>query len=150
MSSLRRVVTGINPAGRSSIVSDGPAPISWCTELWVTSDDRPLGFEPAEIKPTLLPPSKGTRWRVVDLPPDSAVRQSLQTSATEGVGEDGWHTTKTVDYVLILDGDVTLELDQGKVELHPGDCVVQRATNHAWRNHGTRPVRLFAVMISLD
>ncbi len=150
MSSLRRVVTGINPAGRSGIVSDGPAPISWCTELWATSNDQPLGFEPTEIKPTLLPPAKGTRWRVVDLPPDSVVRQSLQTAVTEGVSEDGWHTTNTVDYVLILEGDVTLELDESKVELHPGDCVVQRATNHAWRNHGTIPVRLFAVMISLD
>jgi mannose-6-phosphate isomerase-like protein (cupin superfamily) len=150
MNSVRRVVTGINPAGRSSIVSDGPASTSWCTEVWATSDDRPLGFEPTEIKPTLLPPSKGTRWRVVELAPDSALRQMPQGSAVEGVSRDGWHTTNTVDYVLILDGDVTLELDEGKVELHPGDCVVQRATNHAWRNHGSRPVRMVAIMISLD
>jgi len=150
MSNLRRVVTGVNPAGRSGIVSDGPALTSWCTELWATSDDRPLGFEPTEIKPTLLPPSKGTRWRVVDLPPDSVVRQAAQAPAVEGVRKDGWHTTNTVDYVLIIEGDVTLELDEGKVELHQGDCVVQRATNHAWRNHGTRLARLFAVMISLD
>jgi mannose-6-phosphate isomerase-like protein (cupin superfamily) len=152
MSSFRRVVTGINQAGRSGVVSDGPASTSWCTELWATSADQPLGFDPAEIKPTLLPPSKGTRWRVVDLPLDSVVRQSLTTSpsATEGVGEDGWHTTNTVDYVFIMEGDVTLELDDGKVELHAGDCVVQRATNHAWRNRGARPVRMFAVMINLD
>jgi len=150
MSSFRRVVTGVSPAGRSSVVSDGPAPTSWCTELWVTSGEQPMGFDPIDIKPTLLPPSKGTRWRIVDLPLDSVVRQSLTTSATEGVGEDGWHVTNTVDYVLILEGDVTLELDDGNVELHAGDCVVQRATNHAWRNHGSRPVRMFAVMINLD
>jgi len=50
----------------------------------------------------------------------------------------------------ILDGDVTLELDDEKVLLHPGDCVVQRNTNHAWRNHGTAPIRLLAVMVALD
>jgi len=150
MNTSRRIVTGVNQAGRSGVVTDGPAPTSWCTELWATSADKPLGFDPPEIKPTLMPPSKGTRWRVVDLPPDSAVRQSVRTSAVEGVSEDGWHTTNTVDYVLILEGDITLELDDGKVELHAGDCVVQRATNHRWRNHGTRPARMVAVMISLE
>jgi mannose-6-phosphate isomerase-like protein (cupin superfamily) len=150
MSDFRRVVTGNNGTGRSGIVSDGPASKSWCTELWATSGEKPLGFDPSEIKPTLLPPPKGTRWRVVDLPLDSVVRQSLTAPVTEGVDKDGWHTTNTVDYVFILEGDVTLELDDGKVELHAGDCVVQRATNHAWRNHGPRPVKMFAVMIGLD
>ena len=98
-----------------------------------------------------MPPSQGTRWRIVDLPPDSSRAPiSAGTAAVEGVSEDGWHTTNTVDYVLILDGDITLELDDGKVELHAGDCVVQRATNHRWRNHGTRPARMVAVMISLE
>jgi uncharacterized cupin superfamily protein len=51
---------------------------------------------------------------------------------------------------MILEGEVTLELDDGKVELHPSDCIVQRATNHRWRNHGTRPARMVAVMVNLD
>jgi mannose-6-phosphate isomerase-like protein (cupin superfamily) len=150
MSTVRRVVTGVNQAGRSSLVSDGPAPTSWCTELWATEAVRPMGFDPAEIKPTLMPPPKGTRWRVVDLPPDATARRGAAGSAVEGVSEEGWHTTNTVDYVLILEGDVTLELDDDKIELHAGDCVVQRATNHRWRNHGSRPVRMVAVMINLD
>jgi mannose-6-phosphate isomerase-like protein (cupin superfamily) len=150
MSNVRRVVTGISQAGRSGIISDGPAPKSWCDELWATSADKPLGFDPAEIKPTLMPPSKGTRWRVVDIPPDSAVRRSAAASVVEGVSEEGWHTTNTVDYVFILEGDITLEVDEGKVELHAGDCVVQRVTNHRWRNHGSRPARMVAVMINLD
>jgi quercetin dioxygenase-like cupin family protein len=150
MNTSRRIVTGVDRAGRSNVVTDGPAPTSWCTELWATSADQPLGLDPAEIKPTLMPPTKGTRWRVVDIPPDSTVRQAARPSAVEGVREDGWHTTDTVDYVFILEGDITLELDDAKVELHPGDCVVQRATNHRWRNHGTRPARMVAVMISLE
>jgi quercetin dioxygenase-like cupin family protein len=149
MSTVRRIVTGINQSGRSGLVSDGPAPTSWCTELWATSADQPQGLDPAEIKPTLMPPPKGTRWRVVDLPPDAALRQTLSTSAVEGVDKEGWHTTNTVDYVLILDGDITLELDDAKVELHAGDCVVQRATNHRWRNRGNRPARMIAVMVNL-
>jgi quercetin dioxygenase-like cupin family protein len=150
MSTVRRIVTGVNQAGRSDLVSDGPAPTSWCTELWATSGEKPQGFDPSEVKSTLMPPPKGTRWRVVDLPPESAMRQTLATSAVEGVDKEGWHTTNTVDYVFILDGDITLELDDAKVELHPCDCVVQRATNHRWRNHGTRPARMLAVMINLD
>jgi mannose-6-phosphate isomerase-like protein (cupin superfamily) len=148
--SIRRIVTGVNQSGRSFLVSDGPAPASWCTEVWATSGDMPQGFDPAEIQPTLMPPAKGTRWRVVDLPPDSTVRRSAPAGVVEGVGKDGWHTTNTVDYVMIMEGDVTLELDEAEIELHPGDCVVQRVTNHRWRNHGTRPARMIAVMINLD
>jgi mannose-6-phosphate isomerase-like protein (cupin superfamily) len=150
MSTVRRIVTGVNQAGRSVLISDGPAPTSWCTEVWATSADKPQGFDPAEIKPTLMPPPKGTRWRVVDLPPDAAMRRTPATAAIEGVSAEGWHTTNTVDYVFILEGDITLEVDDGEVELHPGDCVVQRATNHRWRNHGTRPARMLAVMINLE
>jgi quercetin dioxygenase-like cupin family protein len=150
MSDFRRVVTAVNQAGKSVIASDGPAPTSWCTEVWTTSGEQPLGFDPAQIKPTLMPPSRGTRWRVVDLPPDSAARRAGAASVVEGVDEHGWHTTNTVDYVFILDGEITLELDEGKVDLRAGDCVVQRATNHRWRNHGARPARMLAVMISLE
>jgi len=150
MSNVRRVVTGVTPQGRSAIVSDGPAPTSWCTEVWATSGEKPQGFDPPEIKPALMPPVGGTRWRVVDLPPDATIRRTLATSAVEGVSADGWHTTNTVDYVFVLEGDITLEVDDGKAELHPGDCVVQRATNHRWRNHGTRPARMVAVMINLE
>jgi quercetin dioxygenase-like cupin family protein len=150
MTNFRRVVTAVNNAGKSVIASDGPAPLSWCTEVWATSADKPLGFDPPEIKPTLMPPSKGTRWRMVELAPDSTARRAAAASVVEGVDEHGWHTTNTVDYVFILDGDITLELDDGKVELHAGDCVVQRATNHRWRNHGSHPARMLAVMVSLE
>ena len=61
----------------------------------------------------------------------------------------GFHRTDTLDYVMILEGAVTLELDRGSVVLGPGDCVVQRATRHAWRNQSGRPVKLAVVMISL-
>jgi uncharacterized cupin superfamily protein len=65
------------------------------------------------------------------------------------VEASGFHRTDTLDYVMVLDGEVTLELDRGAVTLGPGDCVVQRATRHAWRNRSGRAVRLAVVMIRL-
>jgi uncharacterized cupin superfamily protein len=65
------------------------------------------------------------------------------------VEASGFHRTDTLDYVMVLDGEVTLELDRGEVALGPGDCVVQRATRHAWRNRSGRPVKLAVVMLRL-
>jgi len=65
------------------------------------------------------------------------------------VEASGFHRTDTLDYVMILDGEVTLELDRGSVALGPGDCVVQRGTRHAWRNRSGRPVKMAVVMVSL-
>ncbi len=58
------------------------------------------------------------------------------------------HTTRTIDYGIILDGEVDLELDEGEVHLRPGDVIVQRATRHAWRNRGTAPCTIAFVLIS--
>ena len=69
--------------------------------------------------------------------------------AVNEVDSEGFHRTPTVDYVYVLDGPVELVLDDTSVVVEPGDCVVQRGTNHAWRNHGTEPIRLLAVMIGV-
>jgi uncharacterized cupin superfamily protein len=66
----------------------------------------------------------------------------------EGIQADGFHTTQTVDYVMVLEGEIALELDTGEVTLRPGDCVVQRGTRHAWRNRSGKPVKMMAVMLS--
>jgi len=143
---VRRVVTGHTPAGRSALVSDGPAPTTWCTEVWATAAGDPLGGGEADyLTGELEPPAGGTRWRMVELPPE---RDRGPGQRRAGVGEDGWHRTETVDYVLVLDGDLVLELEEERVVLNPGDLVVQRATTHAWRNEGDRPVRMLAVMVA--
>jgi mannose-6-phosphate isomerase-like protein (cupin superfamily) len=120
------------------------------SDLWVTSGDDPLGTDPVDGSLSLAVPPGGSRFRIVSLPPDAQMRAALAAGNVAGVDADGFHQTATVDYVFILDGDVTLELDDDQVVLHPGDCVVQRNTNHAWRNHGTSPIRLLAVMVALD
>ncbi len=145
---IRRIVTGHSPEGRSAVASDGPAPVSWCAELWATAAGDPLGStDDRYLTGELVPPAGGTRWRMVELPPDAERRGTVRHA---GVAEDGWHRTPTVDYVLGLDGDLVLELEEERVVLHPGDVVVQRATNHAWRNEGDRPVRMFAVMVAAE
>jgi quercetin dioxygenase-like cupin family protein len=120
--------------GRSRVIVDGPAPeVGAIDEIWVSTPSEPLGSDPIEHEVTLEPPAGGTRFRVASIAPHAA----------------RWHVTNTVDYLYVLDGDVTLELDDGNVLLHPGDCVVQRETNHAWRNDNDTPIRLLAVMVSL-
>ena len=60
------------------------------------------------------------------------------------------HKTKTIDYIILLDGDVTLLLDEDEVRLKPFNVVVQRGTNHAWVNNGDEPALLIAVLIDSD
>jgi len=98
----------------------------------------------------LEPPAGGTAWRVFEVPPDDVMRAAMASAAgtMEGIEADGFHTTETIDYVMVLEGEVALELDTGEVTLGPGDCVVQRGTRHAWRNRSGRPVRMVAVMLS--
>jgi uncharacterized cupin superfamily protein len=72
----------------------------------------------------------------------------MSQSTIEGIEADGFHTTQTVDYVMVLEGEIALELDTGEVMLGPGDCVVQRGTRHAWRNRSDGPVKMVAVMVS--
>jgi mannose-6-phosphate isomerase-like protein (cupin superfamily) len=144
---VRRVVTEV-VRDRSRVVVDGPAPSGWCEDLWVTMPAAPLGVDPVTIDGALEPPAGGTRWRLVSLPPDTVMRAALAEQKTEGVDAQGFHATKTVDYVYILDGSVELELDEGSVVLQPGDCVVQRGTKHAWRNRNEGPIRLLTVMVS--
>ena len=150
---VRRVVTGVDDRGRSTIISDGDVfgGDAWA-EVWMS--DPTLGLD-AVVDPhdgplALEPPAGGTAWRVFEVPPDAVLRERLARTAPRipGMEPDGFHTTSTVDYVMVLEGEIALELDTGEVALRPGDCVVQRGTRHAWRNRSDRPVRMVAVMLS--
>ena len=150
---VRRVVTGVDDEGRSVFLSDGAAfgGDSWA-EVWIT--DPAAGID-AVVDPrlgtgVLEPPTGGTAWRVFEVPPDAEMRAAMDDAVgvMEGIEADGFHTTRTIDYVMVLEGEIALELDTGEVTLGPGDCVVQRGTRHAWRNRSDRPVRMMAVMLS--
>ena len=148
---VRRVVTGVDDTGRSVFLSDGPAHggDAWA-EVWLT--DPAVGLDavvdPALGTTVLEPPAGGTAFRVFHVPPDAVMRERMAANpgALEGIEPDGFHTTETIDYVMVLEGEIGLELDAGEVALGPGDCVVQRGTRHAWRNRSVGPVKMMAVM----
>lgn len=165
----RRIVTGNNSDGKSYFVHDGPTPgeldlgILVIEEVWVddlVSPDPAASFDPASVETIHLhPPVNGSLVRIVTIPPMShspalspeALAENFNRFDTGGVMEEdnpGMHTTKTIDYQIILSGEVDLELDEGEVHLKAGDIVVQRATRHAWRNRGTEPCICATVMIS--
>jgi mannose-6-phosphate isomerase-like protein (cupin superfamily) len=149
---VRRVVTG-EVDGRSMILADGaPESTAIWEDLWVTGPGDPLGHDP-DGADDLEPPAGALRWRLFSVPPDAVLRTMIAEHAGDGaavIDDAFFHQTNTVDYVYVLDGgDLTLRLDDGEVLLHPGDCVVQRATKHAWRNLNDTPVRLLVVMASL-
>jgi hypothetical protein len=133
---VRRVVTGNDGTGRSRVVSDGPA---GTPDLWRTSPEVPLGDPGIPLATSIEPVAGGSRWGVFEIRPNA--------EAMAADPQAGFHTTATVDYVTVLQGRLTLVLDDGEVALGPGDCVVQRNTAHAWRNDGPETAVIMAVLV---
>jgi mannose-6-phosphate isomerase-like protein (cupin superfamily) len=144
---MRLIITGHDAAGRSIVASDEQRPDRGMVALFTAGagevDNVGTGTHIATV-----PDIGSAVWMQVDISPDATMRDSLRKGVA-GIDPDGWHTTPTVDYVQVIEGDVFLALDTGEVELHAGDCVVQRATRHAWRNRTDRPARIAAVMMRL-
>ncbi|MXO60992.1 cupin domain-containing protein [Altererythrobacter salegens] len=138
-------------------------------EVWNTREtpaiiDRASG-EPAEEGIQLAPPKNGTRIRVLDIPPEDerlaalSVEQVKSHFAEVGAGnasshsDDGssrhhmMHRTETIDYGIVLEGEVTLILDIGETVVKAGDIVIQRGTNHGWANRSGRNCRIAFILI---
>ncbi|MDX3114247.1 cupin domain-containing protein [Streptomyces scabiei] len=170
---MRRVVTGHDEDGRSVVVDDGPVPRSreftslpgWVSRLpWATDPGEPVsraGEDPTPKVTSLLPAPGGTRFIVLTFPPDAAMADPAfdpvafdleQRADSPGVAEliepDGMHATPTVDYGIVLQGDMVLELDDGHcTRVSAGDIVIQNGTRHAWRNRSDRPATMAFVLI---
>jgi naringenin degradation protein FdeH len=133
---VRRLVTVDDERGRSRALADGPAPDvredpshpgAVSTVIWATEGTpAAIATEPARVDDTLAPPRAGSLCRVVTIPPGGARRPGLRR-------------TRSLDFVLVLEGRVTLVLDTEEVSLDTGDTVIQRATRHAWSNRSDRP-----------
>jgi len=159
----RRIVTGHNAEGQSVIVIDGPAtPFGayWLTDT-TPVDNTSSGDAGLRVR-KLEPPPGGSIFRFAAIPPEdpsvSAEERERQTAKlfaqmdaahcrSDTSRHPGMHKTRTIDYVVLLSGEVTLLLDQGEVDLKPFDVVVQRGTSHAWVNKGKEPALLAAVLI---
>jgi mannose-6-phosphate isomerase-like protein (cupin superfamily) len=168
---IRRVVTGHDTAGKSIFIMDGPAPTVFdrgpgrtcVTELWETrtSPADNTGHADVTDHPNRLPPPpNGSVFRIVEYPPDrlrvAALRGPGEShdTAREGYARDlanarhpGFHRTATVDYAIVLSGEIYALMDEGEVLLKPGDVLVQRGTNHAWSNRTDLPVQIAFVLI---
>ena len=174
---IRRVVTGHNTEGQAIIQEDGAVPrvkrIGGETgpmfyEVWNTREtpvfiDHASG-EPDEEGIILAPPKNGTRIRVLDIPPDAedlAERTPEEARAHfeeigaadasshtgEGSRHAHMHRTETVDYGIVLEGEITLLMDEGEVTVGAGDIVVQRGTNHGWANRSNKNCRIAFILI---
>lgn len=173
--SIRRIVTGHDDEGKSVVLSDGPAPRvftldgrgSAFVELWSTRAtpapiDRASG-EPTEQGIHLFPPPNGTRLRIVDFPPETpdvlaqltpeVVHAAFSAIDAASAIPDGpkphplMHRHETVDYGLVLEGELVLVLDGSETPLRAGDVVIQRGTSHAWANRSGRPARMAFILI---
>jgi hypothetical protein len=169
---IRRVVTGHNAAGRSTFIIDAPSPHVFSRtkgsaivhELWETSgtpaDNR--GNDDAIKRGHRLPPPKnGSVFRIIEYPPDSERLAALGREATlpdDGSGRaaatdrnnprhPGFHKTATIDYAIVLAGEIVAMMDEGEVLLRAGDVLIQRATNHAWSNRTNEPAIVAFVLI---
>ena len=173
---IRRVVTGHDKSGKAVILSDGAVPVVHSNpmrpgqlsyEVWKTSA-MPIPLTADEPEPTggkrqLHPVANGTTFRISEVPPESDAIRNLTPeqarnafAASNAEDASTWgrggrhplmHRTETVDYAVVLEGEITLLLDEGEVMLKAGDVVIQRGTNHAWRNHTSKPTRMLYVLM---
>ncbi len=176
MNQPRRIVTGHDAQGRAVIVQDGipdrsarvggesgPAFFEvWNTQEMPARIDRASG-EPHEDGISLAPPKSGTRIRIVDFPPEDAAAANVTpqeararfaeigaagaSSHGEGSRHPAMHRTETIDYGIVLDGEIMLIVDEGETLVQAGDIVVQRGTNHAWSNRSGKTCRVAFVLI---
>lgn len=172
---VRRVVTGRDAKGKSTIAVDGqpsvvvtvPAlPGTVFTEIWQTKTSPVVvdnGADPTDRSVGIGPGPNGSVVRIVDLPPEGpegpvmdreavkaafeALGSSHNSTWKEGSPHPMMHRTETLDYGIVLFGEVHLILDDREVQLFPGDVVVQRGTNHMWSNRTDKPARMIFILL---
>lgn len=174
---IRRVVTGHDGQGRAIIQEDGPVarmqriggdigPMFhevWNTRATPAPIDADSG-EPAEEGIVLAPPEGGTRIRVLDIPPEGdGIRNMTPEEAAAHFAEVGaghasnaakagakhalMHRTETIDYGIVLEGELVLIMDEGETTVRAGDIVIQRGTNHGWANRSGANCRIAFILI---
>jgi hypothetical protein len=172
---IRRIVTGHSPSGQSVFVEDGPATRTAVFEhvpgfeaslLWETAPGAKVpadGADAALAARAWSPSTGGTNLMFVTFPPDSVMAGPGFVPAAAGAeymkklpglaehfepDHPGMHTTDTVDYGVLIEGELYLELDDGQIRrLSPRDVVIQNGTRHAWRNRSDKPATMLFVLV---
>jgi quercetin dioxygenase-like cupin family protein len=173
---IRRVVTGHDASGKAVVLEDGDAPAvrtnpkrpgHISTDLWKTSES-PVIVRREEADPTagpkqIHPPPRGTVFRISEIAPETEAIRNMDPSQAKDVfkamGNENastfgqnqrhpfMHRTETVDYAVVLEGEIVMLLDDEDVHLKAGDVVIQRGTNHAWSNRSDKPAKMLYVLI---
>ena len=168
---VHRVVTTIDKDGKAVALFDGAVPLETLRspnpagDIWVTQS-YPVDFnwseDRAKIKVGLHPPKNGTIFRVVDFVPTTAKIDQMPIDTMMKVAGDNapkrglppkhpmMHRTRTVDYAIIMSGEIDMLLDDSEVHFKAGDVLVQQGTNHAWVNRGTEICRIAFVLIDSE
>jgi hypothetical protein len=169
--SVRRIVAAIDEQGRSFIAEDGVSPATMTIEerpgyrnavLWRTvGSPTPVAAPDTVLEQRgVLPPTGGTVLRVIDIPPevkDPELRRR-QTAAVFArfadvphdathVRHPGMHVTDTIDYAIVLQGELVAIMDDGEVVMRAGDILIQRGTHHAWANRSNAMARIAFVLV---
>ncbi|MHA2185780.1 MAG: cupin domain-containing protein [Promethearchaeota archaeon] len=163
---LRRIITGHNEEDKSIVVNEGP-PLGgfglWGT--YTSPADNKHKKDAAGLGAKLEPPANGSKFGFFQVFPEDPTKSADEVEKEYAAGfaamsashcrpdtsrHPGMHKTKTVDYIILLEGEITLLLDEDEVELKPFDVVIQRGTNHAWVNKGSKPALLAAVLIDAE
>jgi len=167
---VRRVVTKVDDSGKAIILFDGANPHKFKRPnrnvtsrlLWVT-DRTPADMsgtsDRAAVKIGITPPNGGSVFRIIDIPPTSPEIEKLPVDHMHHeIGGNApkrgrpprhplMHRTRTIDYAIILQGEIDMLLDDSEIHLKAGDVLIQQGTNHAWVNRGTEPCRIAFVLI---
>jgi len=169
---IRRIVTGHDARGRAVILEDAPAkavrtvperPGYRAVNVWRTTATPAVIGEADSIDAHkgIAPPKNGNILRIIDFPPEPADPQELKRrlhATFGGMYQDaehdkgsakhpGMHRTRTVDYAIILEGEIWSVMDEGETLMHAGDVLIQRGTNHAWANRSKSTCRIAFVLI---
>jgi len=142
---IRRVVTGHDNKSIAKVIMDdeatnhkGGASGAQSTLIWITEGapaEMPVGEHVEDLGARILgtpPPANGTRFAVITFPAGNPGRM---------------HRTETIDYVIVMQGELDMDMDDSTVKLKAGDVMVQRGTNHAWANRGNEVARAAFVLI---
>jgi mannose-6-phosphate isomerase-like protein (cupin superfamily) len=164
---VRRVVTGHDASGKAVAIIDGNAPNQkvraaaggiTSTLLWAT-DESPANVSASHDRAVresgVAPPANGTVFRIVDFPPtdeskidNTAMLKEMGLAAGSAPAKHGtMHRTRSIDYAIVLDGEIDMVMDDSEVHFVAGDVLVQQGTNHAWVNRGTKVCRIAFVLI---
>jgi quercetin dioxygenase-like cupin family protein len=145
---IRRVITGHGAGDVAKVLIDAPATnakypaagsvstLMWCTDSAPAS--IAVGEKIEDMGARILgtaPPAKGSRFAVIDFPPGNKPHM---------------HRTETIDYVIVLKGEIEMDMDESTVTLKAGDIMIQRGTNHAWANRSAAPARVAFVLIDAE